>query len=1234
MFAFNLEELLSHKAAGYLELSGARMALLEIGSGFWSIRRQIETLVGPGLTNSVFQQAGVNGGASFARSFIPSQDLDAPVAFSNCLNIYQLAGFGRFEITSSNWPLGQIKIRADQTFEAWMQQQNNHPASAPCCAYTAGVLVGFINVISNRKDVVCIEQSCQGMGADYCCFELLPADEVADRSVVALTPDPGLGRQINLLEMLFERMPMGIAVLDREYRIQRYNPTWHEFAERYAPPASKPLAPGVGYFEHLPGSETSVQPLFERVLAGETIRQNNVRLETQGIETYWDIVLAPLIENGNPVGILNVSVDATDRVTALQNLEQRVAERTRELTTLLRVSSDINAMLSLEHLLETILEQLKTVVDYSGASVLTINDTHLQVRAYRGPIPKENAYQLRFPIHNAALNQEVIRQRRPLRIEDIRADEPLAQMFRQTAGDQLETTFGYVRSWLGVPMTVKGELLGMLTLDHNLPGFFSAHQADLVQTFANQVAVALENAQLYQTEQLQRQESERRREVAESLRGIMAVLNSERSSQEIFDDISARSAQLMRADGCLIYSVQDRILTNESMFNLPAELAGLKTGEMYLGAANRSLLEGKPVQIQDARPYLDELLTRSELTDFQRRWYEPIRATYASYIGFPLIVRKQLFGGLIFYYRSRQNFNAEDIQLGAMLGEQAALAIENARLQQETERRAEESETLFAVQQAITSKLEMDEIMQLIADEARRLTGTDISAVYLLDRDELVISYVSGDVPHNILGYRLSIDDSIAGQVIHNREAILVPDTLADARVDRAAADQVQARSLLIVPLISDQKPIGTITVANRTPGTFRPDVESLLTKLATSVVINLDNARLYQAESDRREVAESLRETLAVLNSKQPLDEILDHIAAQAVRLLDAHSAVIYRILPGSQEMLIQAGNGVPTAFREIGSIPLYEGGAMQSLFDRQTYVIRDIQTYLGNLKPESVPEQNKFHQWLQIIKQNYGAYLGMPLIIDDEIYGSLGLYYLDSEDFSEEQIELGRALANQAVLAIENAHLLERAEEAAIAAERNRLARDLHDAVTQTLFSASMIADVLPKIWERNSEEGQRRLEELRQLTRGALSEMRTLLVELRPAALEDTDLCGLIGHQVNAFSARTRMPINYERSCTQNPPPEIKEAFYRIVQEAFNNIAKHAEAASVQVRLDCQPGRAEISIQDDGAGFDPHSAQSEGLGLGIMAERALTIGAQLKIHSQIGQGARLELIWQKND
>ena len=502
--------------------------------------------------------------------------------------------------------------------------------------------------------------------------------ESTSQSLGVMTP--GQGQQANLLELLFERMPMGVAILDRQYRIQRYNPTWGDFAERYAPLTGAPLTPGVGYFEHLPGSETIIQPLFARVLAGETIRENSVRLESGGIITFWDIVLAPLIENTEIVGILNVAVDVTEQVQFRQALEQRVEARTQELQVLLDVSATANRSLNLVETLQKTLDLVISLVQASRAGVLLL-DEH--------------------------------------------------------------------------------------------------------------------------------------------------------------------------------------------------------TGELT--------------------PYM---------------------------------------------LRPEQAINPVDLS-----------AIVNAC-------------------QAVVAKGE---------------------AIYVA------------------------------------------------------------------------------------------PDIER-----------------------------------------------------------------------------------------------KLYEPGAL------------------------------------------------LPIQVRDSRAGVLVIIGPEGGHFTGAQLVLFQSIADQLGVAIENARLFAQAEQAAVAAERNRLARDLHDSVTQMLFSSSMIADVLPRIWERNPEEGRRRLEELRQMTRGALSEMRTLLVELRPAALVDTDLGELIGHQVNAFIARTRMTVVYDRNGAHNPSPEIKEAFYRILQEAFNNIAKHAEATQVNVRLDCLPGKVELLVQDNGIGFDPQAESLDGMGLAIMRERARSVGAQLKMSSQVRSGTRLWLNW----
>jgi signal transduction histidine kinase len=219
---------------------------------------------------------------------------------------------------------------------------------------------------------------------------------------------------------------------------------------------------------------------------------------------------------------------------------------------------------------------------------------------------------------------------------------------------------------------------------------------------------------------------------------------------------------------------------------------------------------------------------------------------------------------------------------------------------------------------------------------------------------------------------------------------------------------------------------------------------------------------------------------------------------------------------------------------------------------------------------------------------------------------------------------------LAQRAALAITNARLYEQAQQAAVLEERQRLARELHDAVTQTLFSATLIAEVLPRLWRRNQEEGQRRLEELRELTRGALAEMRTLLLELRPAALIEAKLGELLRHLTEAIIGRARTPVTLIVEGDYVLPPEVQVGLYRITQEALNNVAKHAKASQAVVSLSCQAQQVELHIKDDGRGFEPEQVRPEHLGLGIMRERAETIGAALRIQSQPGQGTHIEVVW----
>jgi PAS domain S-box-containing protein len=212
---------------------------------------------------------------------------------------------------------------------------------------------------------------------------------------------------------------------------------------------------------------------------------------------------------------------------------------------------------------------------------------------------------------------------------------------------------------------------------------------------------------------------------------------------------------------------------------------------------------------------------------------------------------------------------------------------------------------------------------------------------------------------------------------------------------------------------------------------------------------------------------------------------------------------------------------------------------------------------------------------------------------------------------------------------LNLANERLREKAAQDAVTAERTRLARDLHDAVTQTLFSTTLIADVLPDIWEMNPDEGKRRLEELRLLTRGALAEMRTLLVELRPNALVEVPLPTLLRQLTEALSGRARINIQLSAEGERKLPADVQISLYRIAQEALNNVFKHAKANQAIVTLR-MGDTVRLTIADNGTGFDPSTVTADHLGVKIMRERADAIGAKLSIYSEPGEGTQISVVW----
>ncbi|MBN1666098.1 MAG: GAF domain-containing protein [Anaerolineales bacterium] len=372
-----------------------------------------------------------------------------------------------------------------------------------------------------------------------------------------------------------------------------------------------------------------------------------------------------------------------------------------------------------------------------------------------------------------------------------------------------------------------------------------------------------------------------------------------------------------------------------------------------------------------------------------------------------------------------------------------------------------------------------------------------------------------------------------------------------------------------------------------------------------------------------RRQHIEALYRADEAIYRHLNLDQVLQALVDNAVEILHADKGALLCWDEAHENLLIRAWHNFdPFTVRNV-RIPSGQGVVGKVAETGQPAIVTD--TGLDERVTLQITKKEKIRAFIQV-----------PIKIGQQVFGVFSADYLRPRVFSEDDQRLLESLAQRAALAIRNAQMYQNSSEMAAAQERNRLARELHDAVTQTLFSASLIAEALPALWARDPRRGQESLAKLRQMSRGALAEMRALLLELRPAALLDTGLPDLLQQLAEAVMGREDVPVAVSVDGSGRLPKNVHIAYYRIAQEALNNVVKHARASQVQLSLrfvcdvEGELEEAVLEIRDNGRGFDPGQHLPDHMGLVIMQERAASIRAAIVIASQPGQGTQVRLVW----
>jgi signal transduction histidine kinase len=361
----------------------------------------------------------------------------------------------------------------------------------------------------------------------------------------------------------------------------------------------------------------------------------------------------------------------------------------------------------------------------------------------------------------------------------------------------------------------------------------------------------------------------------------------------------------------------------------------------------------------------------------------------------------------------------------------------------------------------------------------------------------------------------------------------------------------------------------------------------------------------------------EALSDAVLAIAAEHAVEPVLQKLVDAARELAGARYAAI-GVPDGEGGFARFITSGMSDALiASLGELPRTHGLLGAMLESAEPYRTQDIR------------RDPRFRGWWPKAHPSMASFLGVPIVSRGAIAGA---FYLTEKEgaatFSDDDQALIQTFAAHAALALENARLHERSRELSIVEERNRLARELHDAVTQKLFGVVLAAESGTALLAHDVGEAGAQLALVRDLAREAMEELRSVIVHLRPAALEAQGLAVALAKHVDVLRRSHGREIGLEVTGDAAVPAAIEADVFRIAQEALHNALRHSGAEHIDVRLRCEPGGVGLTVTDDGHGFDPTAVRSRSLGLTTMAERARAAGGALAIESAPGAGTTVSL------
>lgn len=717
--------------------------------------------------------------------------------------------------------------------------------------------------------------------------------------------------------------------------------------------------------------------------------------------------------------------------------------RAQEAETLRQAGAVVAATLQQDEAIQRILEQLERVVPYDSASVQLLREGYVEIVGGRGWADPTAVVGLRFPVPGDNPNTVVIQERRPYILNDaLAAHAP----FR-------EEPHSHIRSWLGVPLIVGDRVIGMLSVDSTQPNYFTADHVRLVAAFADQVAIAIENARLY-TEAEQRANElgclyAAAQDLAASLEPRVML---EHLARHLTQALDATSGYILEVD--LEHSTLTVLVEYWSAAAAPAERIP-HSGRTYLlgdyPATAKTLASERVLSFRSDSP---------ELTETERR--ELAAHGIRSELLVPIVVRGQGIGvAQIWESRTPRVFTPAEIRLARTLAQHAAGAIENARLFQAEQRGREEVTALLEIMQVAGSSLELKQVLKHIAQQTARICQAHRCSILLLDDtgeylQPVMFQFADGHAdPHLWEAFRATSSDPLDAvplfhRAIRERRAALLDDPTRTDLVPLKWTRAFGIQKLLVIPLTSHDQVIGLLGLDHTDPDReFTPDQINLALTIAGQVTNAITNARLYaEAEAHAKELA-MLARVGEALTRAQTADETLQLVLAEAVRLVNRPEGSIILVEPETGTLYISTYRGLPP--EEVQAFNARRLGANEGTFADS----------IGRGEMVEVADTASDPRVVRDYTDTFpGQLTNVPLKTGHGVIGVIALNGLPGDDRAR---RLLRALADLAAAAIDRAELLEetrrRAEQLRTLHQAGRaLTADLRlEVVLQTLVESA---------------------------------------------------------------------------------------------------------------------------------------------------------------------------------